>query len=89
LIVEVKFYTTLREVTGRETLKLRLKHGATVEQALERLVRRYGQNLARKLSHRENWVVMLNDKNVAFLNGFETILKDGDRLAILSPLSGG
>jgi len=56
---------------------------------LEILIRRYGDPLRQKLSQKRNWVIMLNDRNIAFLNGTDTPLNDGDRIAILSPLSGG
>jgi len=89
LIVEIKFYSTLREVIGREALRLRLKRGATVQEVLGRLISRYGKKLKEKLSQRGNWVIMLNDRNIKFMNDLETSLKDGDCIAILSPLSGG
>lgn len=89
LMVEIKFYSSLREITGRETLKVRLKQDATLQEALERLVPRYGKKLRQKSCYEKNWVVMLNDKNIAFGGGMKTILRDGDRIAILSPLSGG
>ena len=89
LTVQFKFYSTMREVIGRETLKLRLRQGATIEAALEILIRRYGDTLRQKLSQKRNWVIMLNDRNITFLEDMETKLNDGDQIAILSPLSGG
>ena len=89
LIVQFKFYSTMREIIGRETLKLRLRRGATIEAALEILIRRYGDTLRQKLSQKRNWVIMLNDRNITFLEDMETKLNDGDQIAILSPLSGG
>ncbi len=89
MIVHFKFYSTIREIVGRETLKLRLRRGATVETVLERLFTTYGKELKKRLSKRENWVIMLNDKNITFSNGLETSLNDGDKISILSPLSGG
>ena len=89
LIVEIKFYSTLREVIGRDSLKLRLRRGATMGVALDRLITRYGENLRKKLSQRTNWVIMLNDKNIRYMEDLETPLNDGNRIAILSPLSGG
>jgi MoaD family protein len=79
----------MREIIGRETLKLRLRQGATIEAALEILIRRYGDTLRQKLSQKRNWVIMLNDRNITFLEDMETKLNDGDQIAILSPLSGG
>ncbi len=89
MVVQFKFYSTLREIVGRETLKLRLRRGATVQTALDLVISRYGDAMEKKLSQKENWVIMVNDKNVKFMNDSETPLKDGDRISILSPLSGG
>lgn len=87
--MEIKLYATLREVVGRDTVKLRLKKGATVQEALEKLSLKYGDAMKKKLAYKQHWVVVLNERNVAFLDGWETVLKEGDHLAVLSPLSGG
>jgi MoaD family protein len=89
MVVHFKFYTLLREIIGKENLRLRLKRGATVQEAFDRLVAQYGWRLKKGLFHQGNWVIMLNNKNIKFLNDLKTPLKDGDRIAILSPLSGG
>jgi MoaD family protein len=89
MIVQFKFYAKLREIIGKETLKLNLKQGATVQEAFDRLVAKYGEEFEKGLPPRRNWVIMLNDKNIKFLNDFKTLLKHGDHIAILSPLSGG
>jgi len=89
LIVHLKFYSTLRRTVGKESLKVRLRRGATIRVVLNRLIVSYGDELKRRLVQRGNWVIMLNDKNIKFMNDLETPLNDGDRIAILSPLSGG
>ena len=89
MIIKIKFYSTLRAIVGKESLNLRLRQGATVQGVLGQLTGRYGYELKRKLAQSGNWVIMLNDKNIKFMNDLETSLKDGDRIAILSPLSGG
>ena len=89
MIIKIKFYSTLRAIVGKESLKLRLRQGATLQEVLDQLTGRYGGELKRKLAQSGNWLIMLNDKNIKFMNDLETLLKDGDRIAILSPLSGG
>jgi MoaD family protein len=89
LTVEIRFYSVLREVVGRETLMLRLRQDATIETMLDRLFTVYGDRLRKKLLKETNWVIMLNDRNIQFLKNRETPLSDGDRIRILSPLSGG
>jgi MoaD family protein len=89
MFIQIRFYVKLREIIRRETLKLNLKRGSTVKEALNLLSSRYGKELKRRLSGQGNWVIMLNDKNIKFQKDLETPLKPGDQIAILTPLSGG
>jgi molybdopterin converting factor small subunit len=38
---------------------------------------------------REEVVFLVNDQNVGALNGLDTVIRDGDRLVILSAVTGG
>jgi MoaD family protein len=89
LIISLKFYSVLRTVVGREELRLRLKGGARVREAVDQLNRRYGDDMRRRLARRDDWIIMLNDRNIRYLKDLETPLADGDRIDILAPLSGG
>jgi len=89
MIIHFKFYTKLRDIIGRETVKLNLKKGSTIQAGFNRLIAKFGKEVEKELSDRRHWVIMLNDKNINFLNDLNTSLKHGDRIAILSPLAGG
>jgi len=88
MVVSVRLYAHIREVVGKEKLQLNLGRGATIQLLLSRLMAKYGRKVGEMLRGR-NLVVMLNDKNIEFLDGPETSLEDGDRISILPPLSGG
>ena len=87
-MVSVRLYAHVRATVGKEDLQLNLAKGATVQAALRRLTDKYGKELVGMLGGR-NLVIMLNDKNIEFLGGLQTPLEQGDRIAILPPLSGG
>lgn len=88
MVVFLKVYANLREIIGKEAVTLILRKGASVQGALDRLIARYGEEVGKMVFGR-NLVIMLNDRNVEFLEGLNTRLQDGDRIAILPPLSGG
>lgn len=88
MVVSVRLYAHVRATVGKEDLQLNLAKGATVQVALRRLMDEYGKELVGMLGGR-NLVIMLNDKNIEFLGGLKTPLEQGDRIAILPPLSGG
>jgi molybdopterin synthase sulfur carrier subunit len=87
MVVFLKVYANLREIIGKEAVTLSLRKGASVQGALHRLIARYGEEVERGLGRK--LVIMLNDRNIEFLEGLDTPLQDGDRIAILPPLSGG
>jgi sulfur-carrier protein len=79
----VKFFATLRQVTGeRETVVA----AATVAELLDNLAGAYEGKLERyvKVS-----TVLVNNKNVRYLKGENTRLKPDDIVSIYPPLGGG
>lgn len=88
MVVFLKVYATLREIIGKEALTLNLREGAPVQAALDQLIARYGKEVGKMLFGR-SLVIMLNNRNIEFLEDLKTPLKHGDRIAILPPLSGG
>lgn len=88
MVIFLKIYANLREIIGKEALTLNLRKGGPVQAVLNQLTARYGGKVEKMLFGRR-LVIMLNDKNIEFLEGLKTPLKHGDRIAILPPLSGG
>jgi len=92
--VEVKFFTSLREITGKKVEEIQLDHAITVKELLTLLSDKYGERFREYLYTREGQVqgflsFLLNGKNINALDGFDTELKDGDVLAIIPPVGGG
>jgi MoaD family protein len=97
LQVQVRFFTSLREIVGKreETLKFPEGEKVTVEAVLKTLSQRYGKRFVEYVYDAETGEVrgflqfLVNGKSAAIMNGLQTKLEDGDVLAILPPVGGG
>ena len=95
--VSVRFFTTLRELTGKKEETLEFSRGkvVTVESVLERLKELHGKSLTEYVYDPKTGEVrgflqfLVNGRNTASFNGMETKLSDGDVLAIIPPVGGG
>ena len=92
--VTIKFFTSLREITRNKMVNLQLKNIISVEELLSLLFEKYGQEFQDYVYNQEGKVqdflsFLVNGKNINNLQGFNTILKEGDIIAILPPVGGG
>jgi len=97
LQISVRFFTTLREVTGKreETLKFPDGETVTLDKVLKQLTDRFGKSFAEYVYDAETGEVkgflqfLVNGRSVSTLNGLDTELAHGDVLAIIPPVGGG
>lgn len=92
--VEVRFFTSLREITGYKVNKILLQNSSTVEELLTLLSEKHGKNFIEYLYNKEGEVqgflsFLVNGKNINIMQGFDTKLKEDDVVAILPPVGGG
>lgn len=94
--VSVRFFTVLREITGKreENLQFAAEEKVTVSLVLRKLAQMYGKDFADYVFATSGEVrgflqFLVNGKSVAALEGLETRLADGDVLAIVPPVGGG
>ncbi len=80
---------------GRGEAALTLPPGSTVKDLLAVLIAKFGPALGQRLfmadglELRKDLRLLLNGREITFLNGLATELKNGDHLSLIPPLAGG
>jgi len=92
--VEVRFFTSLREITGYKVNKILLQNSSTIEELLTLLSEKHGKNFREYIYNKKGEVqgflsFLVNGKNINIMQGFDTKLKEDDVVAILPPVGGG
>lgn len=92
--VEVKFFTSLREITGKKVDEIQLQNAITVDELLTLLSEKYGKNFREYIYNKKGDMqgflsVLVNGKNINIMQGFDTKLQENDIVAILPPVGGG
>lgn len=81
MMVRVKLFAYYRELLGKKEMKMELEEGSRVGDLLDMLIKRNPKLGADK----EGIVISVNYNYVPF----EAVLKNGDEVALLPPVSGG
>jgi len=92
--ITVKFFTELRELTGKKEEEIELPNAITVADLLNLLSKRHGRGFTNYVYNERGKVrghlqFLVNGKSIITLQGFETRLGDGDSFAIIPPVGGG
>ncbi len=92
--VEVKFFTSLREITGKKVDEIQMQNTITVDELLTLLSEKYGKNFREYIYNKKGDVqgflsFLVNGKNINIIQGFDTELQENDVVAILPPVGGG
>jgi MoaE-MoaD fusion protein len=82
MLIQVRLFAMLRERAGRESVELQLDEGATVQDALDAVGRSHDLD---ELIARMPVVAAVNREYAEE----ESVLTDGDELALIPPVSGG
>ena len=92
--ITIRTIIGLKKILGREVIEFPLPEGTTVKALLALMVDQWGARLAAFFSDAEDdgplpkIRILVNGKDIGFLNGMETELRDGDEVLML-PLVGG
>ena len=90
--VLVKFFATVREITGVKSIELEAE---TIRQLLQSLVVTYGDKFKDTVIDKDTgnlkqfFSCMVNGKRIELLDGYDTVLKDKDSVALFPPVGGG
>jgi molybdopterin synthase sulfur carrier subunit len=97
LRISVRFFTILREVTGKKEEVIEFSRGetVTVNSVLKKLAERYGRKFVEYIYDSKEGEVkgflqfLVNGRSVTSFDGLDTRLASGDVLAIIPPVGGG
>jgi len=94
LRVKVRVFARLRELLKNREIEVEMGDGATVKDLLSILVEKYGEELREYLflkdgSLKDHFVIYINGVSLNEAGGVHGILRNGDIVAILPPISGG
>lgn len=89
--MEVELLSFLQRAAGASRVEM---EAATVAQLLAALTSRYGETFRRELMTPEGRLkpgiaVLVNGRNINFLQGLDTSLSPGDKVTIVPPAGGG
>jgi len=92
--VTVKFFTALREIVGKKEEEFEFSKGTTIKEVLRHLSESYGRTFKEYIYNEKGRIkshleFLINGKSITTLQGFETKVKDGDKIAIIPPVGGG
>jgi len=88
--VKVKLYATLKEMIGKDTVFVEAK---TVGEAIDNLIKLHPELsnviIGEDGKLKDDYIYLVNGRNIVFLQKKDTPLKEGDKLTIFPPVGGG
>ena len=95
MTIKVKFFATFRDLLGLKELELEVgpEENLKLIDLLEQLFQKFGEKFRNRILEggniRPQVNIMINGRNIKFLDGVNSPLKDGDTVAIFPPVAGG
>ncbi|MCS7125359.1 MAG: MoaD/ThiS family protein [Aigarchaeota archaeon] len=93
--VVVKAFATIREALGETgRINIEVSEGTNIKSLIELLSQRYGERFTREVLDNNGLLkktikIFVNGRDIDFLNGLSTTIKDGDEIALIPPVAGG
>ncbi len=84
-MVRVKFFATLREVTGKREMEI--KNVKNVAELLHCLYEIFGDEFRKEIEGRN--MILVNGRNILDMDGYETEIGENDEISIFPPAGGG
>ena len=95
ITISVRTILDLKRIFGKGEVELSVPEGSTLEDLLATMVKRWGKKLSSRLFESNSTIplpyirLMVNGRDIGFLNKLETKLQGGDEILILLPVAGG
>jgi MoaD family protein len=98
IAVKVRTILNIKKILGKGEVELRLPEGTNLDDLLFSLISTYGEGLTPHLFEADGkgrgqkariTRIMINGRDIEFLNGLGTVLNEGDEVLILPIVSGG
>lgn len=94
MFVTIRYLSVIREITGTREEVIEIENGATIEDILKILSKKYGKAFNRMIrSGRDirglQIIYFIDGKNIANLDGFKTPVQNESELVIIPPVAGG
>ena len=91
--ITIKFYGIAYDKTGNREWRQELDEKTTIKLLLEKIVTKYpalGELVyGRDKKMLDYLAISVNNRDILGLNGFNTVLHDGDMVFIMPPIGGG
>lgn len=91
--VVVKFLATIRMITGESSIELLCTPQDTAGTVMQKLIEKFGMKLKQAIMNETNLKsgikMIINGRDIDYLNGLDTQLDDGDVIVIIPPIAGG
>jgi molybdopterin synthase sulfur carrier subunit len=89
--IELKLFATLREAVGQKSMKWDVAEGSTVGELLRDLVGEYPdlEIFDENDAVYDHVNILINGRNVQYLEGLETALQEDDTVGVFPPVEGG
>jgi molybdopterin synthase sulfur carrier subunit len=91
--VQVKFLATIREIAGEPSTELLCDPHDTARTLMWELSEKYGKMFEQVTmvgtDLKPGIKIIINGRDIDYLNGLDTQLKEGDIIVIIPPIAGG
>ena len=92
--VNVKFLASIREIVGAHEIQFKISQGDTVESLLEILETHFGTDFKKAVGdpfedEKPKIRFLVNGRDIDFLKGPKTELKEEDTVVLIPPVAGG
>jgi molybdopterin synthase sulfur carrier subunit len=88
--IYVKLFATLQKIVNSEVI---IEDAFNVKEVIQKLIKRYplleGELLDEKFALRDDYIFLVNGRNIYFLDMENTLLQNNDKIRIFPPIGGG